>query len=287
MTFGKHWGGKRGFPLRIIEVRYSVRPPFSLAPKKGAWPFWALDYDFSGGMKYRLGGKRNWKTRLVNSAHLYPPNTMYWEKADPKSAFMDSGWIVFEGEFDSELRAFTDKHGYAVFKDPGSIIGSLIKQAARFGNQGEELGYWPVVSVLAEIIGKLQKATHEGDEFWHVGRKPTSRKEDLINEAELFISQNLSRNMTVEDIAGHLKISKSTLGHYYRDLTGKTPIQALLEARIAEAKSLLIQGLRLKGIAERTGFCDEYHLAKTFKNITGTTPGKFRSAILGQSDRNT
>ena len=47
--------------------------------------------------------------------------------------------------------------------------------------------------------------------------------------------------------------------------------------RVDEACHLLLTtDLPLKSIAERSGFCDEYHFSRVFRQLRRMSPGEFR-----------
>jgi transcriptional regulator GlxA family with amidase domain len=55
--------------------------------------------------------------------------------------------------------------------------------------------------------------------------------------------------------------------------------QRVFEIRIETASHLLLRGEKLKTIAAMTGFCDEYHLSKTFKQVTGRKPKNYKISV--------
>lgn len=69
----------------------------------------------------------------------------------------------------------------------------------------------------------------------------------------------------------------------FRALFGESP-QAWSNRRTIERARKLIYEERLgnKEIADRLGFCDEFHFSKRFRRITGQTPSEARRALAGQ-----
>ena len=53
--------------------------------------------------------------------------------------------------------------------------------------------------------------------------------------------------------------------------------------RIDRAKALLADSsLRVHDVAERSGYSDVAHFSKSFKRITGVTPGEYRDDLAAQ-----
>jgi len=60
---------------------------------------------------------------------------------------------------------------------------------------------------------------------------------------------------------------------------GVTPIQYLIDLRMAEARRLLIgsPGRDIKEIGEIVGYPDPHYFSRIFKNTHGITPTEYRS----------
>ena len=73
-------------------------------------------------------------------------------------------------------------------------------------------------------------------------------------------------------------MSPKYLGSFFKNMTGKTPIEYLNEYRIEKASHMLkYTDMQVTDIAYSCGFSDLSYFIKTFKNIKGITPGKFRN----------
>ncbi|MCA7012586.1 AraC family transcriptional regulator [Dickeya dadantii] len=61
----------------------------------------------------------------------------------------------------------------------------------------------------------------------------------------------------------------------FKALLGMTPHAYLVQARLRQARSLLIKGASLSDTASRCGFSDQSHFTRHFKRAMGITPGEF------------
>jgi len=62
--------------------------------------------------------------------------------------------------------------------------------------------------------------------------------------------------------------------------TGKSPYQYVIAARVERAKRLIEQNQQgLAEIALCCGFSHQEHLTRTFRRLTGQTPGRYRRGV--------
>ena len=82
----------------------------------------------------------------------------------------------------------------------------------------------------------------------------------------------------VEDMARSVSLSPSRFHVLYKAYFRTTPIRDLLNARIDQAKLLLLENREetLAVIAEKLGYRNPYDFSRQFTKLTGTTPGAYR-----------
>ena len=72
----------------------------------------------------------------------------------------------------------------------------------------------------------------------------------------------------------------------FRRQTGLPPHAYQTQVRIEAAKNLIIQGRSLAFVAAETGFADQSHFTRRFKQLAGITPGEYAAAGGPRSSRN-
>ena len=93
-----------------------------------------------------------------------------------------------------------------------------------------------------------------------------------------FLRENYDNPITLDLLSEKVKMSPKYLGSFFKNMTGKTPIEYLNEYRIEKASHMLkYTDMQVTDIAYSCGFSDLSYFIKTFKNIKGITPGKFRN----------
>ena len=96
-------------------------------------------------------------------------------------------------------------------------------------------------------------------------------------QLEQKLRENLSHQWSVEEMAATVGMGTTLFNIKVKTHTGFTPINYLINLRIAESIKLLRKPeLNLTDIALDTGFYSSQHFSTTFKKLTGYKPSEFR-----------
>jgi transcriptional regulator GlxA family with amidase domain len=107
-------------------------------------------------------------------------------------------------------------------------------------------------------------------------RGPRGLSRRALTRACSFIAGNLGERFTLDDLARQAGVSRFHFARLFRVSTGYSPMAYLLKSRIERAKQMLLQDDRpVCEIAAALGFCDQSHLTRTFRRMTGATPREF------------
>jgi len=100
---------------------------------------------------------------------------------------------------------------------------------------------------------------------------------DMIRQIRTFMRENISRPLTLDDLAEQVYLSKYHFARTYKKLAGTTPMQDLqaMQAQIAR-DLIMITELPLKAISSKVGLSSVSRLSKIFKKHFGTPPTFFR-----------
>jgi AraC-like DNA-binding protein len=104
---------------------------------------------------------------------------------------------------------------------------------------------------------------------------------ETIRRARYLMQQRLESGISVDEIAYRCNLTYGQLLRMFRQYTGLTPYQYFLQLRIHRAKELLNDpNARIKEVAARLQFENQYYFARLFKKKTGTTPSEWRDQRL-------
>ncbi len=102
------------------------------------------------------------------------------------------------------------------------------------------------------------------------------KNEDAVQRAFDFIDENISSDITLDDIANHVHLSKIYFHKIFTVSAGVTPHQYLINKRIANAKNLfLTTDKSFADIAQECGFTSQSYMNYIFKKECGMTPTEF------------
>lgn len=133
------------------------------------------------------------------------------------------------------------------------------------GNAGfekEELFCFSLAQIIEEYGGICEKEERE-----------YNADAEMICE---YINVHYTEHITLDELCKISLMSKTTLIRSFTKAKGITPYRYLENIRLGEAKRLLEQGETPVEAAAKTGFSDQSHFTRFFKDYIGLTPKQYR-----------
>ena len=93
-------------------------------------------------------------------------------------------------------------------------------------------------------------------------------------------------HVSFADLASMACLSACHLSHQFKQSTGVSPHQYLIQCRVEQSKSLLTEGrLTIAEIAQEVRFADQSHLTRHFQRAFGVLPrGVVQNSKNGQKE---
>jgi AraC-like DNA-binding protein len=99
-----------------------------------------------------------------------------------------------------------------------------------------------------------------------------------LSKACALLEKDLQSALKDHALAQQLGVSYEGFRKRFTKLAGMTPGKYRTTRLMSGACKLLHEGqLPIKEIAEKLGFCDQFHFARRFKQVLGKSPSQFRS----------
>lgn len=217
----------------------------------------------------------------TGEALLTPPNLplKFIHNGDPEKKFlMKMKWVHFHFSVFSAID-FTSMLDMPLRLD--------IATAAKFGELIDELLF--LKETEAGIAG-LAKRGELGFRLLSLVCSVSKPKEEALGFLESsqrlkpvldHMKRNLALKTNVAKLAKLANLSPSRFHTVFRKITGSGPMEYQKKLRLNAAFRLVITSdENLKSIAEKTGFCNEFHLSRDFKRNYGESPSEYRKKEL-------
>ena len=139
-------------------------------------------------------------------------------------------------------------------------------------------------AVAADLARALVMAPHrEGSQAQFLSRPLAADPDgDEIDRAIAWALERMGSPTSLDAWAGAVHLSRRTFTRRFRDRTGTSPGDWLLQRRLDEARRLLeTSDLPVEAVAHRTGFGSAVTLRHHFRARFGTAPGAHRRAFAG------
>lgn len=103
----------------------------------------------------------------------------------------------------------------------------------------------------------------------------------LIKEVAAFITKDLTKHYTIEQLSERFGISTTTLKKCFRGVYGTSVYAYLRTYRLQIAQKMLIEtGLQITEIANKIGYENPNKFTSAFREVYGISPTEFRKGVL-------
>jgi AraC family transcriptional regulator len=132
-----------------------------------------------------------------------------------------------------------------------------------------------MATALASYLVRHYSTAHSIGESSRGGIAPA-----VLRRCIELMEASLDRNLRLSELAREAGLSTSHFLRSFRQSTGKTPYQFLLQRRVERARALMRDHrVSLTEVALASGFADQHHLARVFRQITSMTPTSYRRSL--------
>ncbi len=102
--------------------------------------------------------------------------------------------------------------------------------------------------------------------------------EEIVSLVKQYINKNYQKNIDLGNISANFGFSAPYLTKIFTKYEHMTPSKYIMQYRINIAKQLLAdETIPISVLSEQTGFSDQFHFSKTFKQQTGMSPSQYRA----------
>ena len=209
---------------------------------------------------------------------LSSPDTEIYLLKFNVSNFINAEYIVFQksnvSKFLSRIESSVEKLR-AIHINTKKIQDAIHMIADELENQTGST-YYVVSSYVLLIIALTMQYLLDELDTGGINRSPYYKN---IKKSIVYIEENLSKKLTLEELAQVANMGKTNYSIAFKSITGMTVWEYVLNTRIDFASSCFVEkngDLNVTDVALMSGFDNVAHFSKIFKRIKGSTPRDFK-----------
>jgi AraC-like DNA-binding protein len=163
------------------------------------------------------------------------------------------------------------KSGIKVTTSVQKMIIPIIEKMPKVTYLEKMLGLLEILKILA-ITKKYALIASKGFIY-----NASDENENRINKVHDFTIKNFDREITIEEVAKLLNLTKESFCRFFKKITRKTYFQFLIEFRIGQACSMLVENnLTIKEIGYDCGYENLSNFYHQFKKVMGKSPMQYQ-----------
>ena len=269
---------------------YYIFEPSTLAREVYLYPLSSGHFRYTGGYRnirrsfdsFELFCVEEGSVELKNHSMTltaHPGQLVLLDCYSPHSYYSKDGWACYWLHFDGQVaRAFyrriTEAYGSFLFSldqySPAFLHLMNIYECFRLSRPIDEAG---ISSQITSILNSILRGAPQV--------KKDLPAQESVASAVAYISEHFRYPLSLNDLAQHAAVSPFYFTRVFRQETGYTPHQYIINTRIANAKFLLrTTEDSVKDIAIQTGWNSESTFCSAFRKSTGLTPSVYRKNRL-------
>ena len=269
---------------------YYIYEPSTLAREVYLYPLSSGHFRYTGGYRnirrsfdsFELFCVEEGSVELKNHSMTFtahPGQLVLLDCYSPHSYYSKDGWACYWLHFDGQVaRAFyrriTEAYGSFLFSldqySPAFLHLMNIYECFRLSRPIDEAG---ISSQITSILNSILRGAPQV--------KKDLPAQESVASAVAYISEHFRYPLSLNDLAQHAAVSPFYFTRVFRQETGYTPHQYIINTRIANAKFLLrTTEDSVKDIAIQTGWNSESTFCSAFRKGTGLTPSVYRKNRL-------
>jgi AraC-like DNA-binding protein/mannose-6-phosphate isomerase-like protein (cupin superfamily) len=150
-------------------------------------------------------------------------------------------------------------------------ISWLFEQGIRESQRDSEEREMAIMGNAIMLLVQLRRSRLKNEALPAKVEKP-----GRLDQVLQYIEDNLSRKITLEDVARHFFVSESTITQLFRRKMGDSFYHCVTQRRLIAAKTLIAKGVSMEDVSEQVGFADYSSFYRAFRQEYGISPRQYR-----------
>lgn len=256
--------------LLINCIGYEYDEPAGVANREQGRVDFLLSYLHSGFMKVRIANRE----QMIEAGTVFiskPYERQYYAKSGKEPT--GSYWLHFTGYGVTDLLIKAGLWQESIFvtgvnNEIPLLFARIIEEETEKQPSFEHIS----AALLQELIYTISRKMAIQEKVKHMDPG------ELIMHASFdLLHKNYAQKMTVKELASHAGLSLSRYSSLFKQYTGLSPQQYLIQYRFQKAKDLMSHThLNIRQIASLVGFDDQLYFSRLFKKYEHLSPIEYR-----------
>lgn len=264
--------------LHLTAIGYYPKAENHYRDRKNPISQFIFIYCIDGEGWVEISGERH--TILKNNFIIIPSNIVHRYGADKERPWTIY-WIHFKGEMaedysqnlNSPIEITPNK--LSRISERIEIFEEIYKTLER-GYSRENLQFSG--SLLHHFLGTLRFI----QQYRNAPKGVDIKGSDIIDATIHFMSENIERQLSLEEIAGYAGYSRSHFSVLFHERTGFSPTNFFNQLKIRKSCEFLdLTDMKINQICHKIGISDNYYFSRLFKSIMGCSPKEYRANKKG------
>ena len=242
--------------------------------------FYKIIWFISGNVEYHIEGKsyklEPYDILLVNKGEIHKPFIDAKIPYERYVFYVSEEFLEEHSEEDSDLALClknTSKEQSNVLRLSPTASRELfetVRQLQKAVTEDEYAGSMYGRILFLKFLIELNRYCIKNPEVYH----KTARYDKKIVEIIHYINENLSRDLTIENLSEQFFLSKYHMMRKFKEETGYSVHQYILEKRILAAREMILSGTQASVASLECGFKDYSTFSRAYKKVLGQIPSK-------------
>ena len=117
----------------------------------------------------------------------------------------------------------------------------------------------PVIEILLDIINEIL----------------AKEEKELLKDVKRYVDENFASDISIETLAKDFSYNRTYLSRIFKKQYGVSLKEYLMNKRLSEALSLILNGQKVSSACYQVGFSNPYNFSRSFKKRYGVSPTNY------------
>ncbi|MBE6122160.1 MAG: AraC family transcriptional regulator [Erysipelotrichaceae bacterium] len=256
----------------LIAYYYNVRSAnYNFAGEKNQ--FWELTYVDSGTLITEIEGVRY--AVEENQCIFYAPDQFHTQATeDGLCSYLT---VVVGMDIIDQYKYRLMNRVFTCDRDTRKAIEMFVASDSKLSIYDREMMILSLERTILNILKSTEVITEKA------ASTPMQQKfeNEMIEQIVLYINENISEPLSVEDLCDHFTLSRSSLQALFRQNLNTAPKEYISSLKLKKSQALIRESkYTISEIASMLGFSSIHYFSRKFKSEFGISPSEYANKII-------